>query len=69
MSFIGRGALALTPADGEALGDTVAVLLAFDAAAWRALAGRAVPDLADGPVRLAFPPVPDALSWAEEPHP
>ena len=63
MWFLGHAALTLTSADGEAPGGEDTVFVAFGAAAWRALAGRDVPALVDGPLHLTLPPMPDQLPW------
>jgi hypothetical protein len=61
MRFMGHAALTLAPAEGEADGEASAVFVAFGEAAWQALAGRDVPLLADGPLQLEFPRMPDQL--------
>ena len=61
MRFMGQAALTLASADGDARGMDDLVFIAFGPAAWQALAGRAVPALADGPLHLTFPRMPDEL--------
>ena len=61
MRFMGHAALTLASMDGEPTGAEDTVFVAFGPAAWQALAGRDVPALADGPLHLTFPRMPDVL--------
>jgi hypothetical protein len=61
MRFMGQAALTLASEDGDAGALEETVFVAFGPAAWRALAGRDVPALADGPLQLTFPRMPDRL--------
>lgn len=61
MRFMGQAALTLASGEGEARSEENAVFVAFGEAAWQALAGRDVPLLADGPLQLEFPRMPDRL--------
>ena len=61
--FMGQAALSLGSVGGDAPGEADTVFVAFGAAAWRALAGRDVPALQDGPLRLTFPRMPEHLPW------
>ena len=63
VSFAGHLALSLHSPGSNPATDGV-VILATTREAWDTLAGQALPMLDDGPVRLAFPPIPSPLPWA-----
>jgi hypothetical protein len=62
--FMGHAALSLGAVAGDPPGEEDTVFVAFGDAAWQALAGREVPALRDGPLRLTFPRMPEHLPWA-----